>query len=265
MEQNVLFALLLSFLAGSATMLGGLISFFVKRNDLKIFSIGMGFSAGVMIFVSFMELLPVAKESLLLSYSDKSAAWIVTAAFFAGIFIAGVIDQLIPEHHLENEEVASSEGKKHHSAGKIKKVGVFTALAMAIHNFPEGLATFVSALDSAQMGLSIAFAVALHNIPEGMAVSLPIYNSTGSRKKALAYAGLSGMAEPVGAILGYFFLAGLFNKAGMGILFAVVAGIMIYISFDELLPTANEYGDGHKEILGVIFGMFVMAISLLLI
>lgn len=258
MEQNVLLALFLSFLAGAATLIGGLIAFVVKKDDLKVFSIGLGFSAGVMIFVSFMELLPTATDYLAQAFTDKKAAWIATLVFFLGIFIAGVIDQLIPEHHIETENKTPDKSKIH-------RIGLFTALALAIHNFPEGLATFMSALDSAALGVSIAVAVAIHNIPEGMAVALPIYNATGSRKKALLYSGLSGMAEPVGAIIGYALLYRVMSQAAMGAVFAAVAGIMVYISFDELLPTANEYGDGHKEILGVIFGMFVMAVSLLLL
>lgn len=263
-EYNIVFALLLSFLAGAATLIGGFIAFMVKKDDMRIFSIGMGFSAGVMIYVSFMELLPEALKGLSLNYPEKTAAWITLASFFGGIIIAGVIDQLIPEHHLEEDEIVSG-GQTAANKSKIQKLGVFTAVAIAIHNFPEGLATFMSALENVALGVSITVAVAIHNIPEGMAVALPTYNATGSRKKALLFAGLSGMAEPIGAILGYLIFKNIFNQLTFSILFAAVAGIMIYISFDELLPTANEYGDGHKEILGVIAGMFVMAVSLIML
>ncbi|MGB2578889.1 ZIP family zinc transporter [Elusimicrobium simillimum] len=262
MDSTVLLALLLSFLAGSATLLGGFVSFFVKRDDLKIFSIGMGFSAGVMIYVSFMEMLPTATENLALVMSQKAAGWATIGAFFGGILIAGIIDQLIPQHHLENKEFEPSFRDAH--IQKIRRIGLFTALALAVHNFPEGLATFMSAINSPQLGISIAIAVAIHNIPEGIAVAVPIYNATGSRKSALLYSGLSGMAEPVGALIGWAFLSRFLGPVTFGVVFALVAGIMIYISFDELLPTANEYGDGHKEILGVIAGMLVMAISLVL-
>ncbi|MDR0645886.1 MAG: zinc transporter ZupT [Elusimicrobiota bacterium] len=264
MQQNILFALLLSFLAGAATLAGGFISFIVKKDDMKIFSIGMGFSAGVMIFVSFMELLPVSIEAINSVYSIKTARWIGTSAFFGGIILAGIIDQLIPEHHITDDEIPTGIRQTINS-NKIKKVGIFTALAMAVHNFPEGLATFMSALESPALGISICAAIGIHNVPEGMAVAMPIYSATNSRKKALWYSALSGMAEPLGAAIGFLFLRNIYDSLTAGIVFAAVAGIMIYISFDELLPTANEYGDGHKEILGVLVGMFVMAISLLML
>jgi ZIP family zinc transporter len=143
-------------------------------------------------------------------------------------------------------------------------MGLFSALAIAIHNFPEGIATFTGALQDPALGVSIAVAIAIHNIPEGIAVSVPLYYATGSKKKAFIWSALSGLSEPVGAVVGYFLLMQFFNELMFGILFAGVAGIMVYISLDELLPTAEKYGEHHIAIYGVISGMVVMAVSLLL-
>ena len=170
--------------------------------------------------------------------------------------VAWLIDTLLPSHHVEEHTLNQS--------AKLKHLGLFTALALAIHNFPEGLATFMASMKDATLGVSIAMAVAIHNIPEGVAVALPVYHSTGSRSKAFGYSALSGMAEPVGAVIGFFVLRSVLGDASFGVMFALIAGIMTYISLDELLPTAHEYGDGHKVIWGVVGGMMVMALSLLL-
>jgi ZIP family zinc transporter len=147
---------------------------------------------------------------------------------------------------------------------KLKRMGVLTALAIGIHNFPEGIATFTAALTEPKLGISIAVAIAIHNIPEGIAVSVPMYFSTQSRKKAFWYSFTSGLAEPVGAIVGFFLLRAILDDSTFGFVFAAVAGIMVFISIDELLPTAREYDTGHKSIYGLVAGMFVMALSLLL-
>lgn len=256
MDQSVLTALLLSFLAGAATSVGGALAFVIKKENLSVLSLGLGFSAGVMIYVSFMEILPQATHSLSALYGDKPGAWMSTGIFFAGVVIAWLIDTLLPSHHVEEHTLDKS--------AKLKHLGMFTALALAIHNFPEGLATFMASMQDATLGVSIAVAVAIHNIPEGVAVALPVYHSTGSRSKAFWYSAGSGMAEPGGAVLGFFLLRSVLHDAAFGVMFALIAGIMIYIALDELLPTAHEYGDGHKVIWGVLGGMMIMALSLLL-
>jgi ZIP family zinc transporter len=147
---------------------------------------------------------------------------------------------------------------------KLYRMGLFTALAIAIHNFPEGFATFMSALKDTKLGIAIAVALAIHNIPEGIAVSIPIFYATGSRKKAFVYSFLSGLAEPVGALVGYLILLSFLNDIVFGIVFASVAGIMVFISLDELLPAAREYGQYHLAAYGLVAGMLVMALSLLL-
>lgn len=250
------FALLLSFLAGAATALGGALAFVIKKENLAALAIGLGFSAGVMIYVSFMELLPQATQALQRFYGTCPGEWAGVGLFFAGVLVAWSIDWALPSHHVEMHTLDPSD--------KLKRLGLFTALALAVHNFPEGLATFMASLKSVTLGGSVAVAVAIHNIPEGVSVALPVFHATGSRRKAFLYSALSGLAEPVGALIGFIVLRHFLNEAVFGILFAAIAGIMVYVALDELLPTAHEYGEGHHVIWGVIGGMMVMAVSLLL-
>ena len=263
MEQDILFALFLSFLVGVAAIVGGFLSFFVKRDNMKHLSICMGFSAGMMIFLVFMELLPEAIEKLSGVYPLSQARWLAMTAFFGGIFLGGVADHLIPEHHIEDSEIPCGD-KPYINRYKIERTGIFATIAVAIHNIPAGLVTFMGGLESAVLGISVAVAIGLHSIPEGVAVALPIYNATGNKKKTLLYTGLSGMATPLGALIGLLFLSSIDSGIMLGGMFALAAGIMAYLAFDELMPTANKYGDGHKEILGIIAGMFIMAVSFLL-
>lgn len=268
---DYLIAFSLTLFAGLSTSIGAVLAFFSKEKNYTILSLGMGFSAGVMIYVSFMEILKKAQDSFTQVLSNATYAELLTLVFFfLGIALSAIIDKLIPEDVNPHEPKSNQELKelktdhKMLNTNALKRTGLFTALAIGIHNFPEGFATFISALDSLTLGITIALAIAIHNIPEGMAVSLPIYHATGERKKAFWYATLSGLAEPVGAILGYFLLLPLMGDATLGITFAVVAGIMIYISFDELLPAARVYGNAHTTIAGLVFGMFIMASSLLI-
>lgn len=252
----LVFAFTLSFLAGAASAVGGLLSFFVKKENLSALAIGLGFSAGVMIYVSFVEILPHAQTALTKLYGSGCGPWLAAGLFFAGIGVAWGVDRCLPPLHVKEDTLKQS--------AKLKQTGIFTAVALTLHNFPEGLATFFSALDSVTLGLSIALAVFIHNIPEGMAVALPVYHSTGSRKKAFWASAASGMAEPVGAVVGYFILNAVLHEALLGVLFAGVAGIMVYLALDELLPTAHDYGHGHQVISGVIGGMALMAVVLLI-
>ena len=252
--KSLFFAFTLSFLAGAASAVGGLLSFFIKKENLSVLAIGLGFSAGVMIYVSFMEILPHAQTALTSLYGGYGS-WVTVGLFFAGIGLAWGVDRCLPPLHVKETTLKQT--------AKLKQTGLFTAVALTLHNFPEGLATFFSALDSVTLGFSIALAVAIHNIPEGIAVALPVYHSTGSRKKAFWASAASGMAEPLGAIAGYFILDYLLHEALLGILFAAVAGIMVYLALDELLPTAHDYGHGHQVIGGVISGMCLMAVVLL--
>lgn len=255
MDTSILYALLFSFLAGAATLLGGALAFIIKKENLAVLAVGLGLSAGVMIYVSFVELLPQALETLQVLYGAGVGERLGVGLFFAGVLAAWGIDRLLPSHHLQQQTLEPT--------AKLQRLGLFTALVLTIHNFPEGLATFMAALKSPALGASVALAVALHNIPEGIAVALPVFHATGSRRKAFGYSVFSGMAEPAGALVGFMVLRHFLHEAVLGVLFAGIAGVMVYVALDELLPTAHEYGEGHQVIWGVIGGMMVMAVSLL--
>ena len=301
--SNVWFAFGLTLLAGMATGIGSAIAFFAKRTNYRFLSVSTGFSAGVMLYVSFVEIFFKGGDALSRAYGDYWGHWINVASFFGGVLLIGLIDNLIPaaenphETHSEEEiaplhdpsaptpdfdaidtkprdaiaeaRTGAHDHGSHHK--KLLRMGLFTALAIGIHNFPEGLATFLAALENPKLGIAIAIAIAIHNIPEGISVSVPIYYATGNRGRAFFYSLLSGLAEPVGAGIAYvvllFFVgsgSGAIPSQVMGILFGGVAGIMVYISLDELLPTSRAYGKGHDSLLGLFGGMAVMAVSLLM-
>ena len=264
--NDVLFAFLLTLFAGLATGIGSLIAFLAKSTNKKFLSVSLGFSAGVMIYVSMVEIFVKAKDSLISAKGEVVGNWITVISFFAGMLLIAVIDKFVPsgENPHEVKLLPSEEDEEQRNKRGLLRTGMFTALAIGIHNFPEGLATFISALTDMKIAIPIAVAIAIHNIPEGISVSVPIYFATGDKKKAFMYSFLSGMAEPVGALVGYLVLRNFFNDLSFGIIFAMVAGIMVFISLDELLPAAKEYGEHHLSIYGLILGMIVMAVSLLL-
>ncbi len=249
-EGNLWIALLLSTLAGLATTIGSLLALAVRHPGPKFMSLSLGFSAGVMLFVSFVELLPVGIRTLGLPLG--------VGLFFGGMLLMLLIDVAIPheyiaEHHPETRMTRTPA---------LLRTGMFLAFGIAIHNFPEGMATFVGTLQHTGLGVAIAVAVAIHNIPEGLAVSLPIYSATGSRRKAFLWSFLSGVAEPLGALIAALVLAPILSPAILGWMLAIVAGIMVFISLDELVPVARSYGQEHLTIVGVIIGMAVMALSI---
>jgi ZIP family zinc transporter len=286
--SSILIALGLTLFAGMATGIGSAIAFFAKKQNYRFLSVATGFSAGVMLYVSFVEILQKGGAALAQAYGEIPGAWINAAAFFGGILLIGLIDNLIPSAENPHEVPSEAQMADFRDActladtgpagcgdtgrdAKLLRMGLFTALAIGIHNFPEGLATFLAALSDPALGVAIAVAIALHNIPEGISVSVPIFYATGNKTKAFVWSLASGMAEPVGALIGYLGLLLFFGSPAegmppqvMGILFAGVAGIMVYISVDELLPTSRAYGRGHDSILGLVAGMAVMAASLLL-
>jgi zinc transporter, ZIP family len=269
--NNYLFAFLLTLLAGLSTSIGAVLAFFSKAKNYTILSLGLGFSAGVMIYVSFVEILVKSKEAFTTLYASSiTGELLAILCFFGGIVLSAIIDALIPKDVNPHEPKSNSElhvlkegvNTSFLEHKKLRRTGLFTALAIGIHNFPEGFATFSASLSDVTLGVSIALAIAIHNIPEGMAISLPIYYSTQSKKKAFWYATFSGLAEPLGAIVGFFILYPLMQEATLAITFGLVAGIMIYISFDELLPASRIYGNAHTTILGISLGMLIMALSL---
>lgn len=289
----------LTFLAGMATGLGSLIAFMARRTNYRFLSVATGFSAGIMLYVSFVEIFPDGLAALTMHYGSQRGPWYNVAAFFGGMLIIGLIDTLVPaavnphESHAEAEArplhdptasppewAAVFSGPKRAADGfhdhrrpdhGLMRAGLFTALAIGIHNFPEGMVTFLAALEDPSLGIVTALAVALHNIPEGISVSVPIFYATGSRRKAFFYSLISGLAEPVGAAVGYLAILTFLGGQGgaippslMGFMFGGIAGIMVYISLDELLPASRAYGKGHDSLLGLVAGMLVMALSLLL-
>lgn len=277
-ESNILVAFGLTIFAGLSTGIGSGIAFFAKRTNTKFLSISLGFSAGVMIYVSMIEIFVKAKDAIVEHFEEMlgtgshaalaRGSWITVAAFFGGIAVIAFIDKLIPSfenpHEIRTVEDINKVDKPDESKLKLMRMGLFTALAIAIHNFPEGLATFTAAINDPSLGIAIAVAIAIHNIPEGIAVSVPIYYATGNKKKAFWYSLSSGLAEPVGALIGWLILMPFMSPMVFGVLFAGVAGIMVFISIDELLPAAREYGEHHLSIYGLVLGMMVMAVSLLL-
>ncbi|UCG59202.1 MAG: zinc transporter ZupT [Phycisphaerales bacterium] len=256
-EMNLGVAFALTTAAGLSTGIGSAIAYLIKKPKVVYLSFALGLSAGVMIYVSFVEMLPDAFEAI-------GELWGLVA-FFVGMAVIGLIDMLVPEpgnpHHYEGLEEPTGQRKD----AQLMRTGVLTALAIAVHNFPEGLATFASTLNDFRVGAFIAVAIAIHNIPEGIAVSIPIFYATSNKNKAFLYSFLSGLSEPVGAMVGFLILLPFLTPGVLAAILAFVAGVMIYISLDELLPMAYNYGHGHLVIAGVALGMLVMAASLLML
>lgn len=282
MDSQVLMAFGLTLFAGLSTGVGSAIAFFAKRTNTRLLASALGLSAGVMIYISFVELLKSSFADLTTLYGEKLGQLYTVLAFFGGILLIMIIDFLVPEQQNPHEPLAVSEieagieageqkearekahpEQKHHPG--LMRVGLMTALVLAIHNFPEGMVTFLSGLRDLSVAIPIAIAIAIHNIPEGISVSIPIYYATGNKKKAFWISFASGLAEPLGAVVGYLILAPYLNETMMGIMNAVIAGIMVFISMDELLPAAEKYGKHHHAIVGLIVGMAVMAFSLILL
>ena len=262
---NVWTAFFLTLIAGLSTGIGSAMALLAKRTNRCFLSVSLGFSAGVMIYVSMIEIFHKAQDSLVSQLGTPAGNWVTVLSFFGGMALIAIIDRLIPSEENPHEvRSVEEEGAQSASSSKLMRMGVFTALAIGVHNFPEGLATFVSALQEPSLAIPIVAAIALHNIPEGIAVSVPIYQATGSRMKAFRYSFLSGLAEPAGALIGWLLLMPIMSDLVFGVIFAGVAGIMVFISLDELLPAAREYCQPHLALSGMISGMAMMAVSLLL-
>lgn len=277
-SKDIWFAFTLTLIAGLSTGLGGLIALSTKRTNTKFLSVSLGFSAGVMLYISFVEMFFEARVLLVEGMGGSIGEWVNILSFFGGMFLIGLIDRLIPKtqnphevssiEELETLDLSEEEIKEkqeEYKSSKLMRVGLVTAFAIAIHNFPEGIATFFSALTNPTLAIGVTVAIAIHNIPEGISVYVPVYYATGNKKKAFGLSFLSGLAEPLGAIIGFLILRPFLSDTLMGIIFAAVAGIMVFISLDELLPAAREYGETHLSIYGLVAGMIVMAVSLLLV
>jgi len=267
LDQHVQFALLLTLLTGLSTGIGSLLGLLNRSFNPRLLALSLSFSAGVMIQVSFLEIFPKARAALSAALGVRSGYVFATVAFFAGIALMAALDQLLPSHGIVMPPAGANPQRPASSqeSQQLLRMGLFSALAIAIHNFPEGLATFMAALSNPRLGLGIALAIAIHNIPEGLAISAPVHYATGNRAQAFWLSFASGLAEPLGALIGYGLLRSVLTPLVMGVVFASVGGVMVYISLDELLPAAQRYGTHHQMIAGVIAGMVVMSMSLLLL
>lgn len=275
---NLYVAFVITFLAGMATAIGSAIAFFTQRTNYRFLSVATGFSAGAMLYVSFSELLPRSVMYFSLYYGEPFSKWLHLLSFFGGIILIGIIDILVPSEENPHEfqpEVSFEKPEMScigtvSSKGKIlSRAGILATLAIGIHNVPEGLTTFFSTIENYQMGITIAVAVALHNIPEGITVSIPIFYATGNRLKAFIYSAMTGLAEPVGALISYGVITYIFEDIDgisriLGYIMGVVGGIMVYVSIDELLPVSRAYGKGHDSIIGFLLGMGLTAVGLAL-
>jgi ZIP family zinc transporter len=265
MNNAVGYAFLLTAVAGCATGIGSALAYLTHHTHRGLLSVALGFSAGVMIYISFVELYSQAHGLLITAYGKLAGGTAAALSFFGGMILIAVIDFLVPSYENPHEAGMVEEMQPDEDSRQLHRLGLLTAVVIGIHNFPEGMATFFAALTNYTVGFSVALAIALHNIPEGISISIPIYFATGSRRKAFWYSFLSGISEPVGAIIGYLVLRPFFTSQMMGIIFAAVAGIMVFISLDQLVPHAKKYSQGHQSVYGLISGMAVMALTLLLL
>ena len=244
--SNVAIAFLSSALAGLATMLGAVIVFLSKSDNKKFLSSALGFSAGVMIYISFMEMMPMAQENFLKTMADKQSQWMMLASFFGAMAVFGLISHLVPEADAPHDIKTEHELEEKSKELALEVVGLKSAIAIGVHNFPEGMVTFMTGL-----------------MDPGVAA--PIYFATGDKKRALWLTFLSGVSEPVGAMLAYLLLRPFLTPTLFGVVFGAISGIMVLISFDELLPASRAYGETHLSLLGLIFGMMVMGASLVIL
>lgn len=253
LDDNSLRALIFSFFAGMSTLLGALILFIVKDKNEKLVSISLGFSGGVMISVSFTHLLPHANELLESFFGEKIGIILGVVFLLLGVVIAACLDRFVP--HIEDEY------KHDYAHQNLFRVGFISTLAIGLHNFPEGVATFMAGYNNISLGISVALAIALHNIPEGISVAMPIYFATGSMGKAFKYTFLSGIVEPIGALLTFLVLRPYINDFSLGAIFALISGIMLYIAIEELIPSSRQYGYVRIAIISTFIGIILMPLT----
>jgi len=297
-NQEIANAFLLALGAGLSTVVGAAGAFLLREEDVakeqSTFLAGcLAFAAAVMVYVSFIEIWPESLEHYGDVADDDQVAHVYTSlTFFGGIGIGLLCSKIVgyfEQRHttavatrkVQNVEMQSKAGDNQgedsqSSAVKVLlqpdaqdrraellRTGLVTAVSIALHNFPEGLVTFLAALSDWHVGVATAFAIAMHNIPEGISIAIPYYYASESRWKAFALAFLSGVAEPIGALIGWAIVNDIWGHAAFGVMFGVTAGIMIYISFTELLPLARKNDPTDKVTTVLIFlGFFVMDLSL---
>ncbi len=260
--HNWLVALAVTTAAGLATGFGSLLVFASKKPNARLLAFGLAFAGGAMVYVSLGEILNKSILSFSNAYGEQLGFTWGTLSFLAGVLLIMGIDHLVPNPH-ERLEVDDPYFREH-NRDYIKRVGLLTALAITAHNFPEGLATFFATLEEPAVGMPLAFAIAIHNIPEGIAIAVPVYFATNNKTYAFVACLLSGLAEPIGAIVGFTLLRPFLSEAVFGAVFGVIAGVMVFLALDELLPAAKRYSKGHETVYGLVAGMAALAISLVL-
>ena len=261
-SDNLQVAFALTLAAGLATTIGSLMVLFSRRPNPRLLAFGLAFAGGAMVYVSLSEILNKSIASFALAHGERQGFTFGTLAFLAGVLLIVAIDHLIPNPHesLDKQDPLFRGDNRSY----IRRVGLLTAVAITAHNFPEGLATFFATLESPSVGMPLAFAIAIHNLPEGIAIAVPVYFATHSKFYAFGASLLSGLAEPVGAAIGYFALSGVLSHTTFGIVFGMIAGVMVFLALDELLPAAKRYAKGHETVYGLVAGMATLAISLVL-
>ncbi|HDS1100326.1 zinc transporter ZupT [Stenotrophomonas maltophilia] len=260
--ENIWIALAVTLAAGLATAIGSLMVLFSRRPNPRLLAFGLAFAGGAMVYVSLSEILNKSIASFALAYGERTGFTYGTLAFLLGVVAIVLIDHFIPNPHdsLDKQDPAFRENSREY----LKRVALLTSIAITAHNFPEGLATFFATLESPSVGMPLAFAIAIHNIPEGIAIAVPVYFATQNKFYAFSASLLSGLAEPVGAALGYWLLSGSLSHATFGWVFGLIAGVMVFLALDELLPAAKRYAKGHETVYGLVAGMGTLAISLVL-
>lgn len=267
MSKEIL-SLGLTTIVGLTMGFGSLLSYLVKRSNRKFLSLSLSFSAGIMIYTAFMAILPEGIH-LLEENLGEAGYYIALLAFFGGMFLTALVEKIVhrfgghhhgfeEEHEHHHHEHEHEHEHNHHTTN----LGIMSAIAIAIHNLPEGLAVYTTGLKDISLAIPIAIGVILHNIPLSIAITMPIFYATGSRKKGFIYSLMVGLCQPLGAILGHLILSNFLNDVVHGILFALVGGIMIFISLDELLPISRKDDDHHIGIYVTILGMMIMAIAM---
>lgn len=254
LDANSLRGLAFSFFAGMSTLIGVLILFFVKDKNEKVISMSLGFSGGVMISVSFTHLLPHSNELLQGIYGERIGLLLQTFFLLVGVIIAGGLNKFVPQLNIKEEN-------EKYDCQNLFRVGFISTLAIAIHNFPEGIATFMAGYNDLSLGISVAIAISLHNIPEGITVAMPIYFSTRSMTKAFKYTFLSGIVEPIGALLTFLILRPYINDFSLGAVFSLISGIMLYISIEELIPSSRQYNYIKTAITSTFIGIVIMPLT----
>lgn len=258
----VLTAFLACVAAASATILGALSVVFTKGPNPRLLAFGLAFAGGAMVYVSLVEIFTKSHIAFGEIFSDKMAYGAATGSFFAGVLALIILDYVVPNPHIKLE--ARGKNTHAHVHTHLKRVSLFATLAITAHNFPEGCATFFATLDHPSVGVTLAIAIALHNIPEGVSIAIPVYFATESKRAAVMATVISAVAEPAGAIIGYTILAPFLSPIVYGILFGFIAGAMVYLALDELLPAARRYAVGHETVYGLVLGMMILAASLVL-